>query len=253
MLEKNFSSLDDDFITLWSTYLVNHKYKEISSNLQKLAELGQVNAIQSWYLWNKPGTNDVIDENCKNLSNDSNSLYAKANYHYLGFMEWFRDTTKSGGPTVTIIATDYVQYLSRAIDLAKIEYQESQNPLILERYLEMNLGKPFAYNHEPTRKKEAKIIQNTAMSLRQDLIKILTQHPNTQIEFGLAKNLYFFMGSNKTKQRGLSLLSALSKREFSEQLTNYSCCGKKVETKENEEEDDFNQPFYPITPQELGL
>ena len=54
MLEYKFNSLDDDFITLWSNYILYNDTTLIIKPLEKLAEKGQINAIQCWYLLKKP-------------------------------------------------------------------------------------------------------------------------------------------------------------------------------------------------------
>lgn len=50
MIEYGFNALDNDFITLWSNYILYHDKGQIIKPLTMLAEKGQINAIQSWYL-----------------------------------------------------------------------------------------------------------------------------------------------------------------------------------------------------------
>ena len=62
MLEYDFNTLDDDFITLWSHYILWNDAGKIIRPLESLAEKGQINAIQSWYLLKKQEEkNEVID------------------------------------------------------------------------------------------------------------------------------------------------------------------------------------------------
>lgn len=267
MLEENFTPLDDDFITLWSKYIVsNENYHEISCELEKLAELGQINAIQSWYLFNKPGVNDMIDKNCKGLGSDSNSLWAKANYEWLAFNEWIEDyetLTKKVNyqgeffeaikekpliPAGVINQTEYVRKVFQAIRAGETEYQETQNPLTLQRYLEMVASKPF----EPTLK-EKRETKNCALQLRKELYNLFWQNPIPQIEFALGKNLYYFDGNKKTKQEGLQLLTDLSDRGYSKDLLDYSTKGKQIKRKNDDDDDDFIGPIYPISPERYGL
>ena len=49
MIETNFNDLDDDFITLWSRYFLTNNYNEIKSDIIRLAEKGQINAIAMYY------------------------------------------------------------------------------------------------------------------------------------------------------------------------------------------------------------
>ena len=70
MLEYDFNELDNDFVTLWSKKIVSGEDTLIFKDLTKLAELGQINAIQSWYLLAKDNDdNAVIDNNVENLGN----------------------------------------------------------------------------------------------------------------------------------------------------------------------------------------
>lgn len=84
MLEYNFNELDDDFITLWSRYLLSYDATQIAADLEKLAELGQINAIQSYYLFladaGKTETNREIDKRLNEsvYSRNFNHLLAQA-------------------------------------------------------------------------------------------------------------------------------------------------------------------------------
>ena len=51
MLEHDFNELDNDYITLQSKYILTKDASQISENLEKLAELGQINAITSYYIF----------------------------------------------------------------------------------------------------------------------------------------------------------------------------------------------------------
>ncbi len=63
MLEKDFTSIDDDFITLWSRFCIKeeknpHSYnQEILRDLSTLSNLGQINAMQSIQLFYFTKTN----------------------------------------------------------------------------------------------------------------------------------------------------------------------------------------------------
>lgn len=86
MLEYNFTKLDDDFITLWSRYILTDDFsKEDMNALKNLACLGQINAIQSWYLFNGVGDCKEIDEKVKLFEKEKiinhNKLWALASYY----------------------------------------------------------------------------------------------------------------------------------------------------------------------------
>ena len=70
MLEYDFNELDNDFVTLWSKKIVSGEDTLIFKDLTKLAELGQINAVQSWYLIAKrTDKNNTIDNLVSNLGN----------------------------------------------------------------------------------------------------------------------------------------------------------------------------------------
>ena len=51
MLEYEFDNLDDQFVTIWSKYFLYQDESLIIKDLETLAEMGQINAVQSWYLF----------------------------------------------------------------------------------------------------------------------------------------------------------------------------------------------------------
>lgn len=82
MLEYEFSELDNDFITLWSKYITTQDSNLIIGDLQKLARLGQVNAVQSWYLFKEKGDDKIIDSIVSGYTGGSyNELFAMGNFN----------------------------------------------------------------------------------------------------------------------------------------------------------------------------
>lgn len=61
MLEKGYNSLDDDFVTVVSKYLLSGDFNQIKEEIRELARKGQVNAIQLWYENNNAGDDFYID------------------------------------------------------------------------------------------------------------------------------------------------------------------------------------------------
>ena len=47
-------------------------------DLEKIAELGQVNAFQEWYRFNEVGDNKNIDERAEKIGHNYNGLFVKA-------------------------------------------------------------------------------------------------------------------------------------------------------------------------------
>ena len=54
-------SLNSDYITTWSKFLLSRNYVDIGEKLTQLAELGNINAICKWYLFNDINLNKNID------------------------------------------------------------------------------------------------------------------------------------------------------------------------------------------------
>ena len=78
MLEYKPNELDQDFITCYSRYILAADERAIINDLEKLAEQGQINAIQTWYSLKKVGDNPKIDKLAESLSLSShNERYVK--------------------------------------------------------------------------------------------------------------------------------------------------------------------------------
>ncbi|MBQ3494082.1 MAG: hypothetical protein IJA69_01560, partial [Clostridia bacterium] len=81
MLEYEFDNLDDQFVTIWSKYFLYQDESLIIKDLETLAEMGQINAVQSWYLFRTKGDNKVIDQIVESYTGANyNELFAMANY-----------------------------------------------------------------------------------------------------------------------------------------------------------------------------
>lgn len=100
MLEYDFGVLDDDFITVWSMFILTQDYNCIKGHLEKLAEMGQINAVQSWYLFQNIGDNEHIDAIVKGYSGRTfNEAFALGN-----FMEKNQDQRKRYSEIVNRLA-----------------------------------------------------------------------------------------------------------------------------------------------------
>ena len=82
MIEYDFSELDRDYITLWSKMAIEENRDSYFEELEVLAEMGQINAIQSWYHMHDVGENPKIDAiaSAMDSEDDFNQLYAKGLY-----------------------------------------------------------------------------------------------------------------------------------------------------------------------------
>lgn len=82
-MENKFTQLDNDFITLWSYYLLTGTLSGKMVAIKQLAKMGQVNAIQAWYQFNDIGACHEIDIKLNNLEKGELSyeiLNAAASY-----------------------------------------------------------------------------------------------------------------------------------------------------------------------------
>ena len=60
------TKLDDDYITVISDYLLYEDKERVINNITKLAELGQINAIQTYYILDGK-FNERIEKYIKNI------------------------------------------------------------------------------------------------------------------------------------------------------------------------------------------
>ena len=246
MLEYDFNELDNDFVTLWSKKIVSGEDTLIFKDLTKLAELGQINAIQSWYLLAKDNDdNAVIDNNVENLGNGgANEMLAIAHkdffkndrliqmnewaeLHNLGYI--VRDSYEEEGFLTlgsVIKNSVYGSYSKLSIEMYYNNYEKTHNPLSLERFYEMMGGRTAVD------KALIDIDQSTSSiefkQLRKTLLEMYEQDKNNvAVAFALGKNLTLFKANSKLKALGNQILTELSKRELSKTLQDYEIKGTK--------------------------
>lgn len=176
MLEKDFNELDNDFITLWSMFFRQEKIKfegKLAEYIEYLAEMGQVNALQSYYLYNVKGKNKNVDlvanhyiktkqgfnidllvahKSCcltKELANkiedmvDESERYFRCRYDVsLTTADKLlrEDLRFSRFPKL-----DYYKYTISAIERAKTEWVKNGDVLAGERMIEMMAGLKAAW------------------------------------------------------------------------------------------------------------
>ena len=256
MLENDFGELDNDFITLWSRFLLSANF-EIFKQIEKLAELGQINAVQSYYHKNSRGVNNTIDKIVESYNGtDFNELLAMSNanvrneyiekqlfpnseaelieeFCVLESINEINDLRKSAIKAV---------YFWKAIARAEQLFETRFCPLVGERLVEMNNSiKHSDYStdrknnnllHRLKIKKISKNVRKMLMesfkSYNGNIRKFVEEKP--QEAFALGKNCELCNGD---KALGYELLSTLAKREFSEKFSNYlkNSQTEKTETK----------------------
>lgn len=240
MLEYNFNSLDDDFITLWSNYLLYNDTSLIIKPLEELAEKGQINAIQCWYLLKKADQqNAVIDEIVDRFYGDSfnealaiaNRIYANsrtelkemkekiAQYHNQGkklaLTELYNGRTIEEKDNIHFIArdnaleqfrnSDYAKQLVVAADLTESACVSTKSCLIFERLFEIYAANPLILDC-------SRISEGDHYNIRKALRKRLKANKDDVVsKFTYAKSLSFF-SKGKKELESVRMLSALAKR-----------------------------------------
>ena len=245
MLEYGFNELDNDFVTLWSKKIVCGEDTLIFKDLTKLAELGQINAIQSWYLLAKDNDdNTVIDNNVLNLGNGgANELLAIAHKDFfvndrlaqmcawekssiLGFEGTEDHDEKVLDLKYKIQSSTYGNCYRVAIEMYYNNYKNTHNPLSLERFYEMMAGRTDMHKKLFSIDARRSIIE--FRKLRKTLLEMYEQDKNNvAVAFALGKNLTLFKANDKLKALGNQILTELSKRELSKTLQDYEVKGTK--------------------------
>ncbi len=238
MLESNFTDLDNDFITLWSNYILTEDYSIIKDDLEKLAELGQVNAIQSYYLFLKQGDtpNYIIENIVDGYRGDNfNHVLAKAHkamfeedYHskysdYIDLYNEYIDAYNDGNSRYFYLEsqlekasedlsnTSSNKYQLSAENKCFKQFEKTLNPLYLERFGEIAATRD-----------NIKLFKSFKRSLRGELKNLYKKNPNSpEIAYAYGKNLHFYSKSSKNLKKGNEMLTQLSKRPYSEALRNH--------------------------------
>lgn len=250
MLEYDFNQLDDDFITLWSNFILYHDTSAIIEPLQRLAEKGQVNAIQCWYLLKKPEQqNQIIDSIVDGYYGDAfNEALAIANRTYdrtkpelLALKEKIAEYHEKGKKcalprmdeelVVTeeidniyfreryrlveqFRATEYAKQLVNATELTELAATTTKSCLIWERLFEIYAANSLILNCN-------RISEKDHQSIRKALRKRLKVDPQNSVsKFTLAKSLSFF--SDGKGFESINILKELTNRPLPS-VANNSC------------------------------
>lgn len=242
MLEEDFNELDNDFITLWSNKILTNNTSKIMPPLKQLAEQGQINAVQSYYLLKKDNEkSEVIDSIVDSYYGDSfneelaiaNKLYSESKkelnemqeqmLHYCDldreYREKFYEThyleedcdspyeEELNRLRESYINTPYGIHFRNAISLARHSAESTQRGRYVQRYLELISSDPLLY------KVDVKSIIRGAKSLRKVCTKYLKNNPDCVLtKYCLGKNYFFFSDNDKDKSKGIKILEDLAAR-----------------------------------------
>ena len=247
MIEKNVTQLDQDFITIWSYYVLcginnDRVEQKVNIDITKLAELGQINAIQSYYLFNQPGNNKVIDEQVLDLEYkfelNFNEKLALANY-YESLERTQQDKQDLYNEIKSKIdAKDYdrsfaylqeklkdyksFQYFKSAYLDARSEYEKTKNPLVGQRAIEMKNGIYYLLiNIFVVKDIDNSSFKNTKREIKEVYRKLMKEYKkdpsNELIKYALGKNIalyqpYYFDVDKEVYEFGKGLLKELADR-----------------------------------------
>ena len=246
MIEKNVSQLDQDFITIWSYYIL---YLESGMDgltertITSLAEQGQINAIQSYYLFNEPFNNTVIDDHVLTLENKSGLHFNEkfAIHSYYESQEKSQTNKKQLYEEIEsrMKANDCFdesfdelleevkkyksyKYLEAAYDDALYECNKTKNPLVGQRALEMALASLFTISKitisEVTNDSLYKTVKKEIKTVYNKLMKEYRKDPSNElVKYALGKNIVLLQDtycdvSEKVLEFGKGLLRELANR-----------------------------------------
>ncbi len=244
MLEYGFNELDNDFVTLWSKKIVSGEDSLIFEDLTKLAELGQINAIQSWYLLaKKDDDNAIIDNNVSNLGNGgANELLAIAHKDFFKndrlaqmcdfyTLKTYWDRTEAQDEKMRnlkfkLINSDYISKFEASTDNYYNNYNITHNILMLERYFEMIAARTEILDE--VQGFSMRVSKRRLKKLRKTLLERYEQDKNNvAVAYALGKNLTLFKSSMLLTSMGSRILTELSNRELSKTLQDYEVKGTK--------------------------
>ena len=287
MLEYDFNELDNDFITLWSKFLLTNDKKAVVDGIEALAELGQINAVQSWYLVKQNQGNRNIDNIVRSYNGSNfNEFWAMANAinpqttakEIDELWDWVKKYCEEYLVSEEYVFNnnltsncDYFRYLSTAINLAS---NIKNNLYVDERVAEMLVS----YHHVlpiPPDKRYIKLAKRVARDALKQMEYILNKQENVyeflkntpQLAFAVAKNHLFFSKKEKEIQFATDVLTDLSNRELSavtrkqlEEIKSRSLATKIEETKVEKKKsllDKLNVTHWDeiktVAPEDLGI
>ena len=242
MLEEDFSQLDDDFITLWSNKILTNNTSKIMPPLKQLAEQGQINAVQSYYLLKKDDEkSEIIDSIVDSYYGDTfnealaiaNKLYSeskkelkeiknqilrscdldrkyKQKFYETHYLEEDSDSPYEEELNRLLElyrTTPYGQAFRKTLELLRITAKSTQKGRYVQRYLEL-----LASEGMISETKFETLIRQAKL-LRKVCIKYLKKNPDcVLIKYCLGKNYFFFSTNDNDKYKGIRILEELAAR-----------------------------------------
>jgi len=241
-MEGRHTALDDDFITVWSKYMLTLNEDEMMPAITALAEMGQLNAVAKWYLHKNPSEHnpkiDLVADRVNGYGiNDTLVLAAremarnKIKYQgvkieidrYRAIMKGERGTLGFVGPkTLKAVSqvqallnkleySDYGRHLHYALALVNFAKQADKNNMLLnQKGLEIRLNEPYLFV-KPSRKEIRRV--------RKGLMVEHVKNPGSaKTKYSLACNYLMNPSSQKQKNTAKDMLAELASRPLSNEL-----------------------------------
>ena len=251
MIEYNFNELDNDFITCWCRYLLTGDCNLVMGDLEKLAELGQVNAIQEWYRFNEVGDNKKIDERAEKIGHNYNGLFVKARIGskeesqierqnvlltYVdekqcvscGRSSYYELTDRARKCRKDIAEVPYIKDYYAAVNRALQIGSRTDDVVVLETANEMYSELADKIGIADTSRGMDRAIKKLNSDICSRILKDIKKEKketgtsklleNPRICFTLSKAILLFNDKHKQKPLAVELLKSLSKREYSDKL-----------------------------------
>lgn len=235
MLEQreDLNKLDEDFITICSNYFLYQDKELILPLIEKLAENGQVDAIQLWYLLKNPESENAEIESIVDAfdtSDNYNNILSQAIREYAknrdqidnlekSILEFNKKDVEDNDSYSFRRKNELIRYLSStsyaklsklALKQATQLFEETNSPIVGEKCLEMSTSVPNLFGH--------KISDKTTNEIREALMDSYNNYPNDPaVCFSFAKYLNYFGQSENipmNNQLAMDLFSELSSREL---------------------------------------
>lgn len=247
MLEQKLTTLDLKYIKLYSEFMIDRNPNTINDRLKDLALKGQLNAIQTWYAYNKIGDCPEIDkiveslkeytydelfakgrylmsiqkENADNLISQYNATNeaindAHKNDFYGRFYCRVADTSKEEIELKQIedslLKIEFIRYFRRAADLAHSIADQQQNPYLLQKASDLyRLATKYPPFYD----------QSYAEMLNESCLKILrrmyktemkgtTPKNNPQFFYHFARAILLSKGNDKLRHSAINMLKEIS-------------------------------------------
>lgn len=255
MNEFNFTTQDDDYITLHSKYILTGDFPFVKKEIETLAENGHPYAIALWYINMERDANEKIDNITLNLEKLTHqNLFALSKYYYAsdytrkqfaeirktieenenyikGFRPVYTDEDMKEKYDIARYQFKNFPYylsLSQATDKAFSTAQNSMSPIAL--YDLVRIYRVYAYAQATTfditsgQRIYNRLLRKSTKKLYKDYTKKLSSLNEQPLsaeailyKFSLG-NLLLMTNKEKLNEQGRVLLRELANREYSRDL-----------------------------------